>query len=122
MVIRLCPATRKSNVSWFVGTLLVVLVYSQPVFAQATGDDSSKPLAPVKRIVMFNSGITQIVREAVVDGAAELELSFDEDVIDDVLKSIVFEDKKGRIRAVEYQPAPEKADLAARKLSNLVEE
>lgn len=118
MVIRLCPYMRKSNVAFLVGTLWSVFVFAQPVFAQSTDGARAKSLAPVKRIVMFNSGITQVVREAVIKGAAELELLFDEDVIDDVLKSIVFEDKKGRIRAVEYQPAPARTDLAAQKLSN----
>ncbi len=79
-------------------------------------NDSTAEIPPVKRIVLFNSGIAQVIRAGEIDGNQKIEFRIDTDAVDDVLKSIVFDDQAGQIRAVEYQPAPEKSDLAAREL------
>ena len=49
----------------------------------------------VKRIVMFNSGLTQIVHEGELTGNCRVEMKFSGHDVDDVLKSLVFEDQGG---------------------------
>ncbi len=92
---------------------------------QTAPDDQDEPeepvdeypladLPPLKRIVMYNSGVGQMQHAGAVDGKARLEIKFGRYDIDDVLKSLVFEDLSGGlVRAVEYQPAPEPEDVAA---------
>ncbi len=72
---------------------------------------------PIKRIVMFNSGLSQFIHSGNVDGNVRVEMKFTVHDVDDVLKSLVFEDQGGgMVRAVEYKPAPDSQDIAARKL------
>lgn len=72
---------------------------------------------PVERIVMFNSGLSQIVHEGKLDGNCQVNMRFSEHDVDDVLKSLVFEDQgNGAVRSVEYNPAPDTQDVAAKTL------
>ena len=72
---------------------------------------------PVKRIVMFNSGLSQIVHEGKIDGNRRVNMRFSGHDVDDVLKSLVFEDANdGTVRSVEYNPAPDNQDVAAQNL------
>lgn len=72
---------------------------------------------PVTRIVMFNSGLSQVIHEGTVDGNRKVNMRFSGHDVDDVLKSLVFEDKSdGIVRSVEYNPAPDNQDVAARNL------
>jgi hypothetical protein len=74
-------------------------------------------LPPLKRIVMYNSGVGQMQHSGTVDGNQRMEIRFGNHDVNDVLKSIVFEDKGGGIvNAVEYQPAPEPEDVAATQI------
>ena len=71
----------------------------------------------VKRIIMFNSGLSQVIHEGQVDGNCRINMRFSEHDVDDVLKSLVFEDKSGgSVRSVEYNPAPDNQDVAAKSL------
>ena len=70
----------------------------------------------VRRIVFFNSGIAQVVHQGTIVDNQSVEIDFDRDQIDDVLKSLVFDDESGAIESVQYQPAPGKETLAARQL------
>ncbi len=72
---------------------------------------------PVTRIVLFNSGLSQIVHEGTVENNQKVGLKFSAHDVDDVLKSLVFEDQSGGVvRSVEYKPAPDNQDVAARNL------
>jgi hypothetical protein len=58
---------------------------------------------PVTRVVLFNSGVGYFSRSGEVQGDARVDLSFQEDDINDLLKSMVLEDfNGGRIAAVSY--------------------
>ena len=72
---------------------------------------------PVKRIIMFNSGLSQIVHEGTLNDSRRVNMRFSEHDVDDVLKSLVFEDfGGGTVRSVEYNPAPDNQDVAAQNL------
>ena len=83
--------------------------------AEATLDDY--PLAklpPLKRLVLYNSGVGQLQHEGRALDRQRFEIKFSAHDVDDVLKSLVFADMGGgAVRAVEYQPAPEPEDVAA---------
>jgi hypothetical protein len=58
---------------------------------------------PITRVVLFNSGVGYFSRSGEVQGDARVDLSFQEDDINDLLKSMVLEDfNGGRIAAVSY--------------------
>ena len=58
---------------------------------------------PLKRIVLFTSGVGYFQRDGEVDGNAAVELSFKPDQINDLLKSMVLQDLGGgRIAPVNY--------------------
>ena len=72
---------------------------------------------PITRIVMFNSGLCQVIHEGKVIDKSKVKMRFSDHDIDDVLKSLVFEDRNdGWIRSVLYNPAPDKQDVAAKNL------
>ena len=82
---------------------------------QAVADEY--PLAelpPLRRIVLYNSGVGQLQHEGKVNAKQRVEVEFGAKDIDNVLKSLVFADQGGgSVRAIEYQPAPEPEDVAA---------
>ena len=58
---------------------------------------------PLTRVVLFNSGVGYFSRSGEVEGDARVDLSFQEQDINDLLKSMVLEDfNGGRIAAVSY--------------------
>ena len=72
---------------------------------------------PIRGIVMFSSGLSQLNHEGTVDGNSQINMRFDRNDIDNVLKSLVFEDTGGGlIHSVEYTPALDALDVAAEKL------
>ena len=64
---------------------------------------------PIKRVIVYSNGVSYIERRGYVSGNAEVNLSFKQSQVDDVLKSMVVLDLgQGRIGAVSYnssQPA-----------------
>lgn len=73
-----------------------------------------RPLLPLKRVVLYSSGVGHMEHLGTIDGNAKQRIRFSGHDVDDVLKSLVFTDTSGgRIRAVEYQPAPDAESLAA---------
>jgi hypothetical protein len=72
---------------------------------------SARPVSelPIRRVVLYSNGVAYIERRGIVTGDAEIDLSFKQSQIDDVLKSMVVLDLgEGRIGAVSYnssQPA-----------------
>ncbi len=57
---------------------------------------------PIKQVVLFNSGVGYFQREGEVDGDTRLQLAFPTSDINDLLKSLVLQDAKGRIGTVNY--------------------
>ncbi len=65
-----------------------------------------KPAAtlPISRVVLFSSGVAHFSRSAEVEGDARIDLTFPEQDINDLIKSMVLQDfsDKGRVSAVTY--------------------
>lgn len=64
---------------------------------------------PIRRVILYSNGVAYIERRGMVSGNAEIDLSFKQSQVDDVLKSMIVLDLgQGRIGAVSYnssQPA-----------------
>lgn len=69
---------------------------------------------PIRRVILYSNGVAYIERRGLVNGHAEISLSFKQSQVDDVLKSMVVLDLgKGRIGAVSYNSsAPSSARMA----------
>ena len=69
---------------------------------------------PIRRVILYSNGVAYIERRGQVTGHAEINLSFKQSQVDDVLKSMVVLDLgEGRIGAVSYNSsAPPAARLA----------
>ena len=73
--------------------------------ADAAGKQDVKPAVtlPITRVVLFNSGVGYFSRAGEVVDDARVDLTFPEQDINDLLKSMVLEDfGEGRIAAVSY--------------------
>jgi hypothetical protein len=105
--------------------LVVVSVLSINVFAQTKRIARSTPpqisaarsnlqTLPIRRVILYSNGVAYIERRGTVTGHAEINLSFKQSQVDDVLKSMVVLDLgQGRIGAVSYNSsAPPSARLA----------
>jgi hypothetical protein len=59
---------------------------------------------PISRVILFSSGVAHHTRSADVEGDARIDLTFPEQDINDLIKSMVLQDysEKGRISAVTY--------------------
>ena len=71
---------------------------------------------PIRRVILYSNGVAYIERRGTVNGHAEINLSFKQSQIDDVLKSMIVLDLgQGRIGAVSYNssapPAARMADI-----------
>lgn len=69
---------------------------------------------PIKRVILYSNGVAYIERRGFVSGNTEINFSFKQSQVDDVLKSMVVLDLgKGRIGAVSYNSsAPPSARMA----------
>lgn len=69
---------------------------------------------PIRRVILYSNGVAYIERRGTVSGHAEIDLSFKQSQVDDVLKSMVVLDLgQGRIGAVSYNSsAPPSARMA----------
>src|SRR4051812_3668224 len=71
-----------------------------PITARSA--DNSTNL-PIRRVILYSNGVAYIERRGTVSGNAEINLSFKQSQVDDVLKSMVVLDLgKGHIGAVSY--------------------
>src|SRR5258708_2550336 len=59
---------------------------------------------PISRVILFSSGVAHHTRSAEVEGDARIDLTFPEQDINDLIKSMVLQDfsEKGRVSAVTY--------------------
>jgi len=82
----------------------------KPVSATA----SSATTLPIRRVILYSNGVAYIERRGMVSGNAEINLSFKQSQVDDVLKSMVVLDlNQGKIGAVSYNSsAPASARTA----------
>ncbi len=99
--------------------LLAVLVCANLAEAQitrpartavpATAASPRTTTLPIRRVILYSNGVAYIERRGTVTGDAEVNLSFKQSQVDDVLKSMVVLDLgQGRIGSVSYnssQPA-----------------
>jgi len=81
----------------------------------ATSKSTTQTL-PIRRVILYSNGVAYIERRGTVTGHAEIDLSFKQSQVDDVLKSMVVLDLgQGRIGAVSYNssapPAARMADI-----------
>src|SRR5687768_4223062 len=69
---------------------------------------------PIRRVILYSNGVAYIERRGMVSGNAEIDLSFKQSQVDDVLKSMIVLDLgQGRIGAVSYNSsAPVSARMA----------
>ncbi|HKQ52944.1 MAG TPA: carboxypeptidase regulatory-like domain-containing protein, partial [Pyrinomonadaceae bacterium] len=111
---------------WLTTTLLVFSLCGGSVRAQlqrhSRRPQTSAPVSaparvsslPIRRVILYSNGVAYIERRGVVTGRAEIDLSFKQSQVDDVLKSMVVLDLgEGRIGAVSYNSsAPPSARMA----------
>ncbi len=58
---------------------------------------------PIRRVVLYSNGVAYIERRGMISGDAEINLSFKQSQVDDVLKSmLVLDSGAGRINSVSY--------------------
>ena len=69
--------------------------------AATAGPKVAEPL-PIRQVVLFNSGLGYFQREGDVTGNARIDLSFPAAEINDLLKSLLLQDAKGKIGTVNY--------------------
>ena len=69
---------------------------------------------PIRRVILYSNGVAYIERRGIITGNAEVNLSFKQSQVDDVLKSMVVLDlNQGKIGAVSYNSsAPASARTA----------
>src|SRR5215203_2528430 len=65
--------------------------------------DTAVNQLPIRRVILYSNGVSYVERRGMVSGNAEINLSFKQSQVDDVLKSMVVLDLgKGKIGAVSY--------------------
>lgn len=91
--------------------LLTLLLAFQTVASAQTLNEQT---LPIKRVILYSNGVAHIERRGVINGNAEINLSFKQSQVDDVLKSMIVIDLgEGRIGAVSYNSsAPPSARMA----------
>ena len=77
-------------------SLLAVLLAATPALAQPAAE------VPVERVVLFTSGVGYFEHGGRVAGDADVTLRFGTEALNDVLKSLVVEDRGGRVVGVVY--------------------
>ncbi len=108
--------------------LLMVLVCSFLAASQAKGprravsttipaaavENATGGRLPIRRVILYSNGVAYIERRGMVAGNAEVDLSFKQSQVDDVLKSMIVLDLgQGKIGAVSYNSsAPASARTA----------
>lgn len=109
-------------------SILLLLTFSVSLTAQTriakrTATTKPAPIAassnstsqlPIKRVILYSNGVAYIERRGMVSGNAQIDLSFKQSQVDDVLKSMVVLDLgHGRIGAVSYNSsAPPSAKMS----------
>lgn len=81
--------------------LVVVSAYASPATENDAAEKESK--LPLAKVVLFNSGVSFFEHRGEVDGNAHVELKFNIEDVNDLLKSMVLQDSGGgKISTVNY--------------------
>ncbi|HEX8370974.1 MAG TPA: hypothetical protein VF604_20680 [Pyrinomonadaceae bacterium] len=99
----------------FLLPFVLVCLISTGGFGQTRNVRTTKPKAvapvpqfnnqnqlPIRRVILYSNGVAYIERRGLVSGNAEVNLSFKQSQVDDVLKSMLVLDLQGKIGAVSY--------------------
>ncbi|MEO0557978.1 MAG: hypothetical protein AAF170_07325 [Bacteroidota bacterium] len=78
--------------------LFALAFLASPLLATAQPSDD----LPVERVILFTSGVGYFEHGGRVTGDSEVVLRFDETALNDVLKSLLVEDTRGRVAGVVY--------------------
>ena len=78
----------------------IALLLFLPIVVRAQPDTTAD--VPVRRVVLFTSGVGYFEHEGSISGDTDVVLRFSERTLNDVLKSLVIEDHGGRIAGVTY--------------------
>lgn len=62
---------------------------------RAVAQDPAGPQLPVKRVVLYNSGVGYFEHQAEIEGNVRVDLKFNVDDVNDLLKSMVLQDEGG---------------------------
>src|SRR6188768_1056781 len=77
-------------------------IITRPAAKSFVGNNPVSEL-PIRRVILYSNGVAYIERRGSVSGNAEVNLSFKQSQVDDVLKSMVVLDlNQGKIGAVSY--------------------
>jgi hypothetical protein len=78
------------------------LVPGVEVAPDVVGKPVAGPNLPIKHVVLFNSGVGYFLRQGEIDGNQQVDLQFAAGNINDLIKSLVVDDEKGRSRPLRY--------------------
>lgn len=106
----------RATLSAFVLAGIAGLAISAPAAAQGQSSrgaakqtvmaDGSRPVdeLPIRRLTLYRSGVASFERRGLVDGNTHVQLKFETDAVNDILKSMIVLDlsKKGQIAGVSY--------------------
>ena len=112
------PSARRARAARSATTAAVILPATAPAerYAPDRGERGSATgqTLPIRRVILYSNGVAYIERRGMVSGHAEVNLSFKQSQVDDVLKSMIVLDLgQGRIGAVSYNSsAPPSARIA----------
>jgi hypothetical protein len=82
--------------------------------AAISNQTGNADVLPIRRVILYSNGVAYVERRGIVSGTAEINLSFKQSQVDDVLKSMVVLDLgQGRVGAVSYNSsAPVAAQMS----------
>ncbi|MBA3480505.1 MAG: hypothetical protein H0T51_01710 [Pirellulales bacterium] len=95
----------RSRARWGINIgLFIAMALLSPTLTSAQDDAAAADAsAPIQRIVLFNSGVGYFEHRGTVEGDASIDLKFDVEDVNDLLKSMVLEDLDGgKISTVTY--------------------
>ncbi|MFV2068097.1 MAG: hypothetical protein ACC645_14075 [Pirellulales bacterium] len=94
------PNATSSHAARAAGAVLVVLLINNIALG---ADEATKAEIGLKKVVLFNTGIGYFERQGVVHDNAAVELVFDDQDINDLLKSLIVQDLGGgRVESITY--------------------
>ena len=69
----------------------------------STSENNPTQKLPIRRVILYSNGVAYVERRGIVSGNADVDLSFKQSQVDDVLKSMIVLDLgQGQIGAVSY--------------------
>lgn len=80
----------------------------------STSENNPTQKLPIRRVILYSNGVAYVERRGIVSGNADVDLSFKQSQVDDVLKSMIVLDLgQGQIGAVSYNSsAPVSSKMA----------